>query len=174
MTVERLDALLAQVIGQARDLSVPVSGSIDPHVRVNTRARTRFGCCRREGGRYTVEVAAALLEADESAVCRILAHEVLHTCPGCANHGRRWKHWAGIMSNRFGYDIHRTDSHESLGLEDDRPVRWLVVCRSCGKTMPRMKRSALVEHPERYRCRCGGRLSVMTPAEYNEKENSPD
>ena len=54
------------------------------------------------------------------------------------------------MSNRFGYDIHRTDSHESLGLEDDRPVRWLVVCRSCGKTMPRMKRSALVEHPERY------------------------
>lgn len=173
MMTERLDALLAQVIEQARSISVPVSRAIDPHVRVNTRARTRFGCCRREGGRYTIEVALALLEAEESAVCRVLAHEVLHTCPGCANHGLRWKRWAGIMSRQFGYDIHRTDSHEALGLEDDRPVRWLVVCRKCGKSIPRMKRSALVEHPERYRCRCGGALYTLTPAEYNERETSP-
>lgn len=167
MTGERLDALLAQVIGQARLMGIPVARAIDPHVAVNTRARTRFGCCRRERGRYTVEVAAALLEAEESAVCQVLAHEVLHTCPGCANHGVRWQRWAGIMSRQFGYHIHRTDSHAALGLEDDRPVRYLVVCRKCGNTLSRMKRSALVEHPERYRCKCGGELFVTTPAEYN-------
>lgn len=170
MTEERLDALLAQVIGQARSVSVPVSRVIDPHVRVNTRARTRFGCCRRADGRYTIEVAAALLEGDESAVCRVLAHEVLHTCPGCADHGPRWKRWAGIMSRQFGYDIHRTDSHAALGLEDDRPVRWLVICRECGKSIPRMKRSAPVEHPERYRCKCGGTLYAIAAAEYNDNE----
>ena len=167
MTEERLDDLLAQVLRQARELSVPVSRAISPRVRINARARTRFGCCRRERGGYVIEVAAALLKAEEWAVCRVLAHEVLHTCPGCANHGVRWQRWAGIMSRRFGYDIHRTDSHAALGLEDDRPVRWLVVCRSCGKVVPRMKRSPLVEHPERYRCRCGGELFVAAPAEYN-------
>lgn len=167
MTEEMLDELLAQVIGQARSLGVPVARSIHPHVVINTRARTRFGCCRRERGCYTIEIAATLLEAEKSAVCQVLAHEVLHTCPGCANHGARWQRWAGIMSRQFGYHIHRTDSHESLGLEDNRPVRYLVVCHKCGNTIPRMKRSALVEHPERYRCKCGGGLFVTTPAEYN-------
>ena len=165
MTEERLDDLLAQVVEQARELSVPVSRDIRPHVRVNTRAKTRFGCCRRERGGYIIEVAAALLNGEEQAVRQVLAHEVLHTCPGCANHGPRWQRWAGIMSRRFGYDIHRTDSHEALGLTDDRPVRWLVVCKSCGKSVPRMKRSTLVEHPERYRCKCGGALFVTTPLE---------
>jgi len=161
----RLDFLLAQVIEQARSLSIPVSRRIHPHVVLNTRARTRFGCCRRAEGRFVIEVAAALLEAEESALCRVLAHEVLHTCPGCANHGPRWKHWARLMSLHFGYDIHRTDSHGQLGLEDSRPVRYLVVCDSCGCRIPRMKRSPLVDHPERYRCRCGGRLSVIVPGQ---------
>lgn len=156
----RLDELLFQVLEQARAAAVPVSGRIDPHVAVNTRARTRFGCCRTVNGAHRIEVSAVLLEAEEAAVCRVLAHEVLHTCPGCANHGPQWRRWAQVMSRRYGYDIHRTDSHDELGVPDTRPVRYLVVCERCGARMPRMKRSPLVEHPDRYRCRCGGRLSV--------------
>ena len=160
---KNLDNLLSQVISQARSIGIPVSRHIDPQVVVNSRARTRFGCCRSQRGRHTIEVAAALLEAEESAICQVLAHEVLHTCPGCANHGKRWQHWAALMSDRFGYDIHRTDSHGALGIEDSRPVRYLVVCSKCGSSIPRMKRSSLVEHPERYRCKCGGSLTVVVP-----------
>ena len=161
MDREQLDDLLIRVLKQARSLSIPVSGSIDPHVVVNTRAKTRFGCCRTRGGRHTIEVAASLLTAEETAVCQVLAHEVLHTCPGCANHGVRWQRWAALISERFGYDIHRTDSHDGLGIADDRPVRYLVVCRRCGNRIPRMKRSPLVEQPQRYRCKCGGSLYVI-------------
>ena len=57
------------------------------------------------------------------------------------------------------------DTFEKLGLADQRPIRYLVVCRSCGQTMSRMRRSALVEHPERYRCRCGGTLEVRQVGE---------
>lgn len=160
MDAEALNALLARVIGQARQAGVPVSRRIAPVVEVNRRAATRFGCCRSVGGVHRVEVSAALLEAEERAVCQVLAHEVLHTCPGCANHGPRWQRWAAEMNRRWGYDIRRTDSFDGLGLEDRRPVRYLVVCQRCGARMPRMKRSALVEHPERYRCRCGGILRV--------------
>lgn len=165
MDREQLDRLLAQVIDQARSIGIPVSRAICPHVEVNTRARTRFGCCRSQMGRHTIEVSAALLAADEQAVRQVLAHEVLHTCRGCANHGKAWQRWAAAMSARFGYDIHRTDSHEALGLRDDRPVRYVVVCSQCGSRIPRMKRSPLVEHPERYRCKCGGRLSIELPGD---------
>ena len=163
MDGKNLDILLVQVVSQARSLSIPVSSKIDPHVTVNTRARTRFGCCRKAGGRYVIEVSASLFSAEEQAIRQVLAHEVLHTCPGCADHGPRWQHWAALMNRIFGYDIRRTHTPQALGLEDTRPVRWLVVCQSCGRSTPRMKRSPLVEHPGRYRCKCGGILVVTRP-----------
>lgn len=160
MTQTQLNSLLACVTEQARQASIPLSSRICPTVAVNRRAKTRLGCCRTKNGVHTVEIAAALLEADEHLVRQTLAHEVLHTCPGCANHGPRWKQYAARMNNLYGYDIRRTDTPEHLGIPDGRPVRWLVICRKCGKEIPRMKRSVLVAHPERYRCRCGGTLYV--------------
>ena len=135
------DALLVRVVDQARSLGIPVSRRIDPHVGVNRRAVSRFGCCIRRGdGSFAI------------------AHEVLHTCPGCRNHGPRWKAWAARMNQAWGYAIARTGTCGELGVEDVRPVRHLVVCTRCHREFPRMKRSPLVDHPERYRCRCGGTL----------------
>ena len=161
MDQKTLDALLAKVIAQARQAGIPVSPAIDPKVRVNRRARTRFGCCIQKNGRFYIELASQLLSAREQAVCQVLAHEVLHTCRGCDNHGLRWKDYAQRMNELYGYGVERTDSFEKLGLEDQRPVKYLVVCQSCGRQLPRMKRSPLVEHPERYRCSCGGALRVV-------------
>ena len=64
------------------------------------------------------------------------------------------------MNSAYGYHIRRTDNYGALGIEDDRPVRYWVVCARCGRRIPRMKRSPLVDHPERYRCACGGTLGV--------------
>ena len=155
------DALLSAVAEQARALGIPVSDRVDPHVRVNRRAVTRFGCCiRREGG-YLIELTERLLEAPERACLQTLAHEVLHTCPGCRNHGVRWKGYAQRMNEAYGYDIRRTGTCEELEIPDVRPVRHLLVCQACGKEFPRAVASALVRHPERYRCRCGGTLRRM-------------
>ena len=161
MTQECIDGLLALAIAQARAVKIPVSGEIDPHVRLNRRARTRFGCCVRRDGRYTIELSAQLArEGSEDAVLQVLAHEVLHTCYGCSNHGARWKGYAQRMNAAYGCHISRTDNFAELGLEDNRPVRYYVVCQRCGRRIPRMKRSPLVDHPERYRCTCGGPLRV--------------
>ena len=161
MTQQELDALLAKTIDRARAVKIPVSREICPQVQLNRRARTRFGCCIRRDGRYTIELSARLAEqGSEEAVLQVLAHEVLHTCYGCSNHGVRWKSYAQRMNDAYGYHIRRTDGYSSLGIEDDRPVRFYVVCQSCGRRIPRMKRSPLVDHPERYRCACGGALRV--------------
>ena len=170
MTQSELDKLLALVIAQARTIRIPVSPAIDPRVRLNCRARTRFGCCIRRGGAYTIELAEQLArEGEEGAVLQVLAHEVLHTCYGCSNHGKRWQGYARRMNDAYGYHIRRTDGYNSLGLEDRRPVRYWVVCGKCGRRIPRMKRSPLVDHPEHYRCRCGGTLWVEQAEQDNER-----
>ena len=164
MTQGEIDKLLARALSQARALRIPVSDRICPQVRLNRRAKTRFGCCIRQGGGYIIELSAQLAEnGSEDAIFQVLAHEALHTCYGCSNHGKRWKGYAAKMNAAYGYHISRTDKFEDLGLEDDRPVRYWVVCARCGRRIPRMKRSPLVNHPEQYRCRCDGTLRV----EYN-------
>ena len=161
MTQGEIDKLLARVIAQARAVKIPVSDRICPQVRLNRRARTRFGCCVRQGEAYTIELSARLAdEGSEDAIMQVLAHEVLHTCYGCSNHGKRWKSYAAKLNAAYGYTISRTDNFEDLGIADDRPVRYWVVCAQCGRRAPRMKRSPLVDHPERYRCRCGGVLII--------------
>ena len=106
--MNEFDALLARAVEQARALGIPVSARISPHVAVNRRAVTRFGCCIRRGGEYVIELSERLLEAEERACMQTLAHEVLHTCPGCRNHGALWKEYAARMNGAYGYAISRT------------------------------------------------------------------
>lgn len=161
----QLDALLAQVIAQARALGIPVSGRIDPHVRLNARAKKRFGCCigSVKSG-FVIELAAALPAAGRQTCLQTLAHEVLHTCTGCQDHGDRWKSYAARMNAAYGYTIRRTDKPEDLGvvLPEHIPVyHWRVTCTGCGKSFLRQKTSPLIRQPARYRCAaCGGKLRV--------------
>lgn len=154
-----VNALLVQVIEEAGRIGIPVSKRISPEVKLNTRAVARFGCCIRRGEAHYIELSARLPEAGEWAVRETLAHEVLHTCWGCRDHGARWKGYAARMNAAYGYRISRTGTWESMGLANQKPVNYLLVCEKCGVEIPRTKASRLVQHPERYRCRCGGKLS---------------
>lgn len=163
-----VDKLLETAIAQARAVKIPVSQAICPQVRLNRRARTRFGCCIRRDGGYTIELSAHLAQdGSRQAILQVLCHEVLHTCYGCSNHGARWKGYAQRMNAAYGYQIRRTDGYDALGIGDDRPVRYWVVCQKCGRRIPRMKRSPLVDRPERYRCTCGGTLRVEPACRYD-------
>ncbi len=158
-----VDGLLKEVIAQAKAAGIPVSHAIRPHVTLNTRAVARFGCCARRGETYYIEISARLPAAGERVVRETLAHEVLHTCRGCRNHGDRWKAYAARMSAAYGYQIARTGTWEAMGLPNQKPVNYLLTCQQCGLEIPRTRASALVQHPERYRCRCGGLLFLTDP-----------
>ncbi|MEG1858582.1 MAG: SprT-like domain-containing protein [Pseudoflavonifractor sp.] len=153
------DELLAALSEQARGLGIPVSPCVCPHVRVNTRAVTRFGCCVKKGAEYTIEVSDRLLD-HPAALRATLAHELLHTCRGCGNHGAQWKAYAARLGAALGCRIARTDTCQALGIPDRKPVNHLLRCTACGLEIPRTKASPLVQHPERYRCKCGGRLEL--------------
>lgn len=153
-----LDALLAEIMAQLRGLKIPLSDRIAPHVEVNDRAVARFGCCKYRDGQYTIEVARRVARGPEQSLRETLAHELLHTCYGCRNHGKRWKLYAQRAGEAYGYRIARSATEEELGVGEARACRYLLRCTACGAQFKRFRTSPLVEHPERYRCRCGGRL----------------
>ena len=51
---------MREAIALARAVRIPVSPDICPQVRLNRRARTRFGCCVRGDGGCTIELSAQL------------------------------------------------------------------------------------------------------------------
>lgn len=153
------DELLKVVIAEAKALGIPVSPDILPNVQINTRAKTRFGrCVVLADGSCQIELAGRVVAAGEHACKTVLAHEILHSCKGCRNHQVRWKSFAERMNAAYGYDIQRTHSPEGLGILNDKPCHYRLQCQRCGAVLTRMKKSPLVLHPERYRCRCGGQL----------------
>ena len=166
-TQKALDSMLRAIVEEAKNIGIPVSHRIEKTVEVNHRAAARFGCCRKlpvlAGSAFRIEISKTVLEAEEGILRSILAHEVLHTCPGCQNHKERWQAYGSAMEKAYGYRIRRTWTYEGMGLEDPRKARafkYRLRCERCGAEILRRNRSPLVETPHRYRCRCGGMLQL--------------
>ncbi|NLD18716.1 MAG: sprT domain-containing protein [Clostridiales bacterium] len=159
---ENLDALLKQVIKEVRDVHIPLTSNICEQVLVNPRPRRRFGCCRRQGGKFIIEISEFILGGHERAVKGVLAHEVLHACKGSYEHGAVWKKYRDIMNQAYGYNIKRTTSFEEMGLPEisipDNKVKYIIRCQKCGKEYHRQKFTCVMKKINAYRCRCGGKL----------------
>ena len=155
----QLDAILKRTVKLARSLNIPVSDRIIPHVFINSRRRTILGTCEKQkSGEYKIVLSEFVL-SDEAGVKNVIAHEVLHTCDGCSNHGSLWSAYAKLLGNATGQQIKRTGKSERAD-EMRLNAPYTLVCRKCGREFHRYKRSALVKRPERYRCTCGGRIAV--------------
>ena len=169
---ERLKNLFDEVVREAVSLGIPISRNIHGPV-INTRAKARFGCCKANKKTigpvsYTIEISERVLAAGEKNIKEIIAHELLHTCRGCMNHGKKWKEYAEVFRKGCGYKITRTTSYESLGLEvpagtrQSEPYKYVLVCQKCGGKIMRRRRCSLVEKPHLYRCgKCGGNLELQ-------------
>jgi len=160
--MSKYNNLLKEVINEAININIPVSININPNVIINTRAKGRFGQCKRHNGQYSIEISQHLTQAEEKHIKETLAHEILHTCPNCMNHGRQWKLYAMIMNNKYNYDISRTNSCENLGITDPniKQANYVIICNSCGRKTYKQRMSNVIKSPERYRCKCGGSLHV--------------
>lgn len=155
------NTLLKTVTAEAKAINIPVSDNVQPEVLVNRRAKKRFGQCIFKNGVYTIELSERLLDAPEQSCKQTLAHELIHTCKGCGNHGKLFAEYAARMNRYYGYHIKRTNSCEEMGIIQELPektVRYILLCEKCGVQIKRERYSGAVADPSRYRCRCGGTL----------------
>lgn len=73
---------------------------------VNTRAKTRWGQCRKRWGKFYINISSRLLDESISdfPVKNTLMHEILHTMPNCFNHGDEWSELAEKVNNSLATD----------------------------------------------------------------------
>ena len=108
-----------------------------------------------------------MLVCKEKKIKEILAHEILHSCGSCQNHGKKWKIYANAMNRRYGYEIRTTTTDEAMGLPMQEARRreeykYFLRCQGCGAVLSRKRESRLTRHPECYRCaKCGGKLKII-------------
>lgn len=158
---------LLKLADQCRNdlLSVGIRCGNVRSLSVNSRAKARWGLCKRIArNTFEIQIAESLLQdhVTDQAAKDTIAHELLHTVPGCLSHTGKWKQLADRVNRLLPqYQIKVKSSFEEKGLEDNRPVRecrYILKCQKCGREIHRQKKSMVVEHPEHYRCTCGGRL----------------
>ncbi len=133
---------------------------------VNNRAKARWGLCTKVAkGVFDIQISGELLQdhVDDQAAKDTIAHELLHTIPGCFKHTGKWKQYASLANRLLPqYQIKAKSTFEEKGLTDNRPepvYRYVLKCQKCGAESRRQKKSSVVEHPEHYRCICGGCLT---------------
>lgn len=39
-------------------------------------------------------------------------------------------------------------------------ANYIIICNNCGKKIYRQRESKVIKNPEKYRCKCGGKLHV--------------
>ena len=133
-------------------------------IKVSTRARRRYGLCSYKNGRYYITISEFILADDTiyKAVLETIIHEILHTCVGCMNHGKLWKHYANRIKRMTGYEVTRTSARSKFGLEPYEKQgkdNYVFVCEDCGQVIRRSRMSKFVKNYDLYRCgKCGGRL----------------
>lgn len=140
-------------------------------VEVNGRLRTVLGRCNYNyrTGNYSIEINSCLLtdEAETQAAKETIIHELIHTCPGCMNHGYEWKRRGDRVSRMLGYDVCRLQNIDTLnkwGVEvKEESWKYALVCNDCGNQYKRKRWSDALANPSRFRCgRCNGSLRVIS------------
>jgi predicted SprT family Zn-dependent metalloprotease len=136
---------------------------------VNTRAKSRLGQCKKVGiDTFDINISERLLEdnLDIQIALNTIMHEMLHTIPGCFNHGKKWKTYASYINQKLPqYNITRVAVNDSVGVhtEHEKPVfNYVLRCSGCGQEIKRQRKSKVITNYKKYRCgKCGGRFERM-------------
>lgn len=122
------------------------------------------------GEHSKIRVSQYFLSAPIEEIRATIMHELIHMVPEAGHgHGYDWKVIANAVNRAYPqYNIKRTGSQvagsqRSFNLSQSAGkntliAQHLIKCECCGSEFRRNRESNLTLHPERYKCRCGGRL----------------
>jgi len=81
--MRNLDEYAIQCMEELDAIGIEYGNIIE--VKVNTRAKKRWGQCRAVPGGYSINISVVLLDErnDEQGLKETIIHELLHSCKGC-------------------------------------------------------------------------------------------
>ncbi len=133
---------------------------------INTRAKKRWGLCKRKSfDTFEISISSLLLQdgIDDQLAKNVIAHELLHTVKGCFAHKGKWKMLAEkINSSMPNYSIRVRDDFSEINVPiKNKTPKYIIKCSKCDFYCLRYKRSKVIEKPEHYRCpKCNGKLII--------------
>lgn len=146
-------------------------------ITVNNRLSRSLGRCKRAyyatGEQYQIELAGKVARdnVDLHFVKNIIMHELVHTMPGCFNHGPRFQNTAYIINRKLGYHVGTHESVENMKAAGVQPkdkrmdAKYKVVCQKCGQEIYRQRWCDLTANPGNYKCGragCHGEFKVIS------------
>lgn len=142
-----------------------IAGSNVREIKLNTRkGMTRLGICRKkcygDVEVFFIEITesyASHPEVTEKEVKNTIMHELIHTLPGCFNHGHFFKVMAKTLNGEYGYNIQRTNENPNAK-QQTKTYKYIITCNSCGRKYMYQKYSKLIKlidkYPNVHGCTC--------------------
>ena len=161
--MNNLEELLAQCKRECDALKIPYQ-KVEWIAYTARKQYSRFGMCSQDRfrpGIFVIQVNKAMQDMPEFQVRNTVMHELLHTCPGCFNHGPEWKHYGDMVNAKYGYNVSRENDWEIPGTEEHYKYRFR--CTKCGQEAKRHRASDFTINYRDYRCHlCGGEFVPVT------------
>lgn len=136
----------------------------------NSRLKRTLGRCSKydqdpkNQQYFLIEISSYLLKTQNPALLRdVIAHELIHTIPGCDNHGPAFKKAAKKLNAYFPgvYNVQVKANLADYGLEAPKTNHYKIVCQDCHYTMYRQRMSKFLRQIDCYQCpKCHGPLKV--------------
>lgn len=81
-----------------------------------------------------------------------IIHELIHTIPGCMNHGPNFKYYAGLVNGKYpALDIKRATSMEEFGVQEKEPT-YVISCGICHKQWNYYRKPRYYGQLDKYVC----------------------
>lgn len=167
--MKNLHVLFNECVEELKRINMDISNNI-VEVKVNGRLSRSLGRCvyNRRYGSYTIEINPCMLgdSVEINATKNTIIHELIHTCPGCMNHGYQWKRRGDRVNRMLGYNISRCASSNELeadGVEIKlREYKYALECPTCGNQWKYRRWCESLENPSRYQCsKCKSKLHTI-------------
>lgn len=141
-------------------------------IKINNRPKHRLGqCIQKVDGTYEIEISGFFLTDDvEDIIVRsTVMHEVLHTSPGCMNHGKTWTSNANYVNKKYGYKVSRCfDVTANAGVKNSylKSSKYIYKCDKCGNKVGFNRKCKFTKFTHRYSCGlCGGKFKRISGIE---------
>lgn len=162
-----LQAKLNNIYNEAVEMVLAANIPLEPkkitNITLNTRAKRRWGQCKRTPyGTYEININAELVKQSEEGTLNTIIHELLHASKDGNGHNGKWKEYANTINSMYNINVKRTNTAEEKGIKDPiikaAEYKYILECQQCNYKFKRMRSSNFVNHPESYTCGCGGRI----------------
>lgn len=156
------------IINQAVNAGVQILKEVYPSfqykgfvkVRIS-KARSKWGSVKLDyhTGDFSLTISDCFEEIPDENKARIrllstVVHELIHTIPGCMNHGSNFKYYAALVNRKYpALKIQRCTSMKEVGVcANTKPARYIAKCSCCGKEWKYSRRPKIISCIDQCKC----------------------